>query len=94
MNTVLILVNLIFGLAIFILNLIYYRQCRVNWRWMKLLYGMIGLFHVGLYALVLFTFTPGGQLWYSVAFPVDTLTLGIVLSGSILTYRRDCYECE
>lgn len=94
MHTLLVLVNLVFGLAILILNMIYYRRCRVAWRWMKLLYGLVGLFHSVLYILVLFNVEPGGQLWNSVAFPVDTLTLGIILSGSILTDRRDCYDCE
>lgn len=91
MSNVLTVLNLAFGLAIFGINIAFYRQCRADWRWVKLLYAILGLLYTGLYVMILFNAVPaqyGMAFMANIVRPLITLTLGTILAGSILTARR------
>jgi|GEM_PF-4177022 len=91
LDMVLSVVNFGLGLAIFIVNVLFYRRCDTSWRWVKMLYAVIGLLYTLLYLVVILNAVPDeyGFLFMStVARPLITLTLSTILAGAILTLRR------
>jgi len=86
---VLLILNL--GAAIILPN-------SVRWRWVKLAYALIGLMWASMYALLLFGSSSSSESFSNSVFmttgpasfirPMILLTLGILLSSSIITIRR------
>ena len=85
--------NILLALSVTVLNFRFWVKCRAKWRWIKGMYGVVGLMYVVLYGLVLTDNTDNLMAWVR---PLITFTLAVMLSGSIVSEKsrnRECNEC-
>jgi hypothetical protein len=82
---------ILFGACIAFLNFRFYRRCNRPWRWVKLLYGVVGLMYSGFYLLYMLQVIPAAMPYTRA---MTTVTLAVLLSGSIVSERSRIGRCH
>jgi hypothetical protein len=87
---VLVLINIAFAVGIIWSSLDYYFRSKEHWRWIKMTYALVGLMWVIIYTMVLLDipYTNTFEFGPDVIRPAITLTLAIMLAGSLTSWYR------
>jgi hypothetical protein len=79
------------GAAIAFFNIRFYIRCRSTWRWIKLMYGLVGLMYCVFYLTYMLDVLPTAMPYTR---SLTTVTLGVLLSGSIVSERSRLGGCD
>lgn len=89
-SNILAIMIIAMSIAMAVINIRFYRSCYCQWRWIKLCYGLIGVMYSVFYTLYLMGLIDVGIPHTR---SMTTITVAILLSGSIVTLRSRGRGC-